>query len=228
MKGADGSVLRYFINVPIGQEIVGVGSQGHLGADSAIFCDLVPVEVPRTPGRGIMCFGERNFEPCRRNEESPIVSKGLEGGMNTVCRWQPSPHGSRKESPGSTMKSGHLPRPVLVRTSESEIRAHFSAKENGYPTVSRDMPHSLRFWLAVLYANREHRKTGRVCAYFGVDQSGVKNAIRKRIRPEDTEYLAPGEFDKNNVKKIVKLYGREIDKEKFLKMSVGLIMKALL
>lgn len=162
MKGVDGNVLRYFINVPVGLEIVGVGSQGHLGADSVIFCDLVPVEVPRTPGRDIMCPGKRSFESCRRKEESPRVLEELKRGVKSVCHWRPSPQGPRKESPGSELRSGHLPRLVLVRTSEREIRTHFLAKENGYPVVSCDMPHSLRFWLAVRYANREHRKTGRL------------------------------------------------------------------
>lgn len=90
------------------------------------------------------------------------------------------------------------------------------------------MPHSLRFWLAVRYAKREHRQTGRICAHFGIDQSGVKNVMKKNIAPEKTQYFAPGELDKNNVKKLIRLYGREIDKENFLKMSVRSIMKEIL
>lgn len=109
---------------------------------------------------------------------------------------------------------GHVPRPVLVRTSREEINAFMKRAKAGQNIVFKEMGHSLRFWLAVECNKIVSRKAAKLAKYFDVEVSGLKRAIKDNLMPEKSGFFTPGENSFTSAWTIFKNFGRPEDEVK--------------
>lgn len=90
------------------------------------------------------------------------------------------------------------------------------------PLVNENMNHSMRFWLAIKLF-RKHKKLDqkvtlvKYSLHFDINYKSLLKFANGFQEPVDFGYLSPGEYNTRNSASIIKTYGREQDKKKFLK-----------
>lgn len=138
---------------------------------------------------------------------------------NTALRIE-NPSGERKGN--QKENKGFVPRPVMKRTSEFEVRAFVSGyKVNGeVPICGNHVNHATRYWTIVALHKKFPKDftIAELSRHFGICGRVFRGEYIKKIhgRMEDYNYLSPSENMENSRKATIKKYGRAKDLKRYM------------
>lgn len=130
-----------------------------------------------------------------------------------------------KENVRSSGKKGkenvYTPRPVMKKTSKSEIDAFLMGYKvnEEVPICGDHVSHATRFWTIVaLYIKYPKRFTkAELCRHFGICERVLEGKYKNKIHEKMESYdcLSPSEYIENSRKATIEKYGRSEDIKKY-------------